>query len=157
MNMKPLMNFALALLQSCPYQVSGSSAGGSENHLSTLSARNATRLRQPGLRESRKMAEALVLPAFLLMQLLHLSPCLFFSSFWIARASRCLAIGSSGKVNADPDQIWKKQKLKSTAESFIGSNKHRKNQQSVVEFDLKEFVFFSVWISKLEQMLLLKN
>ena len=101
--MNPLTAFALALLQSCPYQVSGSFAGGSDNHLNTLSAWNATLLRQPGgLRESRKMAEAFVLPAFLLTQLLHLSPCLFSSSFWIARASRCLAIVSSGKVNAAP-------------------------------------------------------
>ena len=101
--MNPMVTFALALLQSRPYQVSGSCAGGSDNNLSILSAWNDTLLRQPGgLQESRKTEEALVLPAFLLMQLLHLSPCLFFSSFWIAKASRCLAIGLSGKEKAAP-------------------------------------------------------
>ena len=110
--MKPLMTFALTWLQSCPCQVSGIFAGGSDNHLSILSAWKAILLKQPGgLQASRKMAEALVLPAFLLIQLRHLSPCLFSSSLWIHSASRCRAIGSSGNVNAAPVRHGKKQKL----------------------------------------------
>ena len=102
---KPWTIFDLMLQQSRPYQVTGSCAGGSNNFLTILSALNATFFSRPGgSKESRKMAEALVLPAFLLMQLRQLSPCFFSSSFLIATARRCLAIGSSGKVKAAPMQ-----------------------------------------------------
>ena len=103
------MTFDLTLHQSRPYQVTGSCAGGSNNFLTILSALNATFFSRPGgSKWSRKMAEALVLPAFLLMQLRQLSPCLFSSSFLIATARRCLAIGSSGKVKAAPMQSVEK-------------------------------------------------
>ena len=100
---KPWRTFVLTLLQSRPYQVSGSCAGGSESFLIILSTLNLIFLRQPGgSKESRKMAEALVLPAFFLRQLLQLPPCLLTSSFLISTAKRCLAIGSNGKVKAAP-------------------------------------------------------
>ena len=102
---KPWTIFNLDLHQSRPYQVTGSCAGGSNNILTILSALNFIFFSRPGgSKESRKMAEALVLPAFLLMQLRQLSPCFFSSSFLIATARRCLAIGSSGKVKAAPIQ-----------------------------------------------------
>ena len=95
---KPWRTFVLTLLQSRPYQVSGSCAGGSESFLIILSTLNLIFLRQPGgSKESRKMAEALVLPAFFLRQLLQLPPCLLTSSFLISTA-----IGSNGKVKAAP-------------------------------------------------------
>ena len=95
--MDMLPSAALVSMASC--------AVGSNNFLTILSALNATFFSRPGgSKESRKMAEALVLPAFLLMQLRQLSPCLFSSSFLIATARRCLAIGSSGKVKAAPIQ-----------------------------------------------------
>ena len=97
------ITFDLPLLHSRPYQVSGSCAGGSENFLSMVSALYATLLREPGgSKELRKMAEALVLPAFLLRHIRHVIPCLLSSSLRIATARRCLAIGSSGKVKAAP-------------------------------------------------------
>ena len=105
------MTFVLALLKSRPYQEMGSFAGGSNNQLNPLAALNARFWTHPGgLQASRNMAEALVLPAFLLTQLFHLYPCRFSSSFWIHSASRCRAVGSSGKVNAAPDQTWKMRK-----------------------------------------------
>ena len=99
----PWITFDLTVLQTRPYQEAGSCAGGSDNCLNILSALNSSLLRQPGLfKESRKIAEALVLPAFLLTHLLQFSPCIFSSSFWIATARRCRASGSSGKVKAAP-------------------------------------------------------
>ena len=97
------MTFDLPLLHSRPYQVSGSCAGGSESFLIILSALNAAFFRQPGgSRESRKIAEALVLPAFFLRHIRHEIPCLLSSSLWIATARRCLAIGPNGNVKAAP-------------------------------------------------------
>ena len=100
----PWISFDLTVLQTRPHQEAGSCSGGSYNCLSILPALNSSLLRQPGLfKESRKIAEALVLPAFLLTHLLQFSPCLFSSSFWIATARRrCRASGSSGKVKAAP-------------------------------------------------------
>ena len=99
----PWIIFDLTVLQARPYQVIGSCPEGSYNCLNILPALNSSLLRQPGLfKESRKIAEALVLPAFLLTHLLQFSPCLFSSSFWIATARRCRASGSSGKVKAAP-------------------------------------------------------
>ena len=97
------ITFDLPLLHSRPYQVSGSCAGGSENFLTMVSALNATLLREPGgSKELRKMAEALVLPAFFLRHIRHVIPYLLSSTFRIATARRCLAIGSNGKVKAAP-------------------------------------------------------
>ena len=99
----PWIIFDLTVLQTRPYQVIGSWAGGSYNFLNILPALNSTLLRQPGLfKESRKIADALVLPAFLLTHLLQFSPCILSSSLWIATARRCRASGSSGKVKAAP-------------------------------------------------------
>ena len=99
----PWIIFDLTVLQTRSYQVTGGGPRGSYNCLNILPALNSTLLRHPGLfKESRKIAEALVLPAFLLTHLLQFSPCLFSSSFWIATARRCRASGSSGKVKAAP-------------------------------------------------------
>ena len=103
---KPWMTFDLplqSLLHSRPYQVSGSCAGGSENFLTMVLALYATLLREPGgSKELRKMADALVLPAFFLRHIRHVIPCLFSSSVRIAKARRCLVIGSNGNVKAAP-------------------------------------------------------